>query len=89
MARVELLSPRDLYETYADARDELEDAIRSLSQVREDVMDALDELSEELDSIQEHLLACGRSLKWYSCRQGIEASKTLNRVSDSSRSMAQ
>ena len=58
----------DVFNEYADIRDELEDSIGSFNSVIEDIRAALVDLDDELDEIREHLNKCDKVFRRFKKR---------------------
>ena len=68
MADAEKLSVWDVFEKYADIRDELEDAMETFSSSMEDIQVALMDLDDELEEIRSHLSQCDKVFRRFKAR---------------------
>lgn len=59
------LSVWQVFEEYANVRDDLEEALFSFDYIQEEIHFAMSELSEELDSIRKRLQLCDHTFKRY------------------------
>ena len=65
MIEKEKMTVWDVFNNYADIRDELEDAMESFSFFMEDVQTALMDLNDELEQIRSHLTECDKVFRRY------------------------
>ena len=65
MKNNETLSVWDVFEEYADVRDDLEYLLDSYDILQEDIRIAMEDITDELDRLRQRLLRCDRIFKRY------------------------
>ena len=65
----------DIFEEYADVRDELEDLLDGFRSVREDIEAAVYDLEGGLEEIEDHLASCDRVFRRFKAKRRREEKK--------------
>ena len=60
----------DVFNEYADVRDDLEYLLYSYDTLRDDIRIAMEDISDELDEIRQRLLRCDSIFKRYRSAKG-------------------
>lgn len=68
MQNKENMTVWDVFNEYADIRDELEDAMHSFSSAIEDIQFALMDLNDEMNQIYDHLSECDKIFRRFRSR---------------------
>ena len=66
----------DVFNEYADVRDDLEDVLLSYECLQSEIGDAMDAIAEELEALHNRLAACDRIFRRYKITSSDQAGET-------------